>query len=280
MTITEETNEEYHDDTKYVSRSMLFEFLQRPSVFHGKYIAKTIPKKAATDAMDLGTIIHSLTLEPQNEVIRFIPREIQSSDGKNTTKAAKEFVEQAKADKMYAVSLNDYTNRIKPAVESVEAELKKWIRPEDVREKSLRWENKQTGITCRCRPDLICFRQEMTIVIDLKTTGEVSDDGFFRSVKDYGYWLQQSHYTEGIQATYGIDTPVMFLFFVVETNAPHACRMYEIHPDDAAMADVVRIRLLEDLARRLDAEDWSDRGADKVVRVRVPRYCYNGLDNI
>ena len=279
MTVSEESNEQYHSDTKYLSRSMLMEFVERPSIFHGRYIGNTIPRKEATESMVRGTIIHSLVLEPQNDIITFIPREIQSSDGKNTTKAAKEFVEQVRAEGKFPVSVKEYGERIKPAVEAVKTCLNAMnVRRNDVYEQSLRWENTASGIRCRCKPDIVCRRENLTAIVDLKTTDEVTDEGFTYSVRDFGYWLQQSHYEEGVRDAFRIETPIEFVFVVVETNPPYACRQFQLEEDDAAVSAVARQNVLLDLARRLESGDWSDPGADQIKRIRVPRYVFKGFD--
>lgn len=279
MNITEETNEAYHSDTKYLSRSMLMEFVERPSIFHGRYIANTIPRKEATEAMVRGTIIHSLVLEPQNDIITFIPREIQSSDGKNTTKAAKEFVETVRSEGKFPVSVKEYQERINPAVESVKTCLRAMnVRRNDVYEKSLRWENTESGILCRCKPDIICRRENITVIIDLKTTDEITDEGFTYSVRDYGYWLQQSHYEEGVRAAYRTQHPIEFVFVAVETKPPYSCRQFQLDEEDARIAAVARQNVLLDLSYRLDSNNWLDRGADEVRRVRIPRYVFKGYD--
>lgn len=279
MTITEETNEAYHSDTKYLSRSMLMEFVDRPSIFHGRYIANTIPRREATESMVRGTIIHSLVLEPLNDIITFIPREIQSADGKNTTKAAKEFVDQVRADGKFPVGVKEYGERIKPAVEAVKVCLRAMnVRRNDVYERSLRWENADSGVLCRCKPDIICRRDNITVIIDLKTTDELTNEGFTYSVRDYGYWLQQSHYEEGVRSAFRIETPIEFVFLAVETKPPYACRQFQLEEDDARVSAVARQNILLDLANRLESNNWTDPGADQIHKVRVPRYVFKGYD--
>src|SRR5215813_11398325 len=58
------TNEEYHADKAYLSRSALMDFDKSPYTYWAKHLNPDRPKKDATPAMELGTAFHTLILEP------------------------------------------------------------------------------------------------------------------------------------------------------------------------------------------------------------------------
>lgn len=88
------------------------------------------------------------------------------------------------------------------------------------------WTDEETGVLCRCRPDL--YRADLGIILDLKTTTSAAPDKFARSVVDYGYHAQEAFYSDGWralgQAVNG------FVFLAVEKEAPYAFSVYELPP--------------------------------------------------
>lgn len=59
------SNEDYHADTGAFSASALEDFRDSRRLFEARYITKTLPPKAATPAMELGTCVHLRILEPE-----------------------------------------------------------------------------------------------------------------------------------------------------------------------------------------------------------------------
>ncbi|WP_166805120.1 PD-(D/E)XK nuclease-like domain-containing protein [Nitrosococcus wardiae] len=94
------------------------------------------------------------------------------------------------------------------------------------REVTAYWEDRDTGLLCRCRPDFL--NEEMTLVADLKTCASASPGAFARAVNNYRYHVQDGWYRDGLKA---LGCPVEhFVFICVENTPPHAVACYVLEP--------------------------------------------------
>lgn len=145
-------------------------------------------------------------------------------------------------------------------------------------ELSAYWQDPETGLTCRCRPDW--WRMDR-VVVDLKTAEDASPAGFEKSVLNYRYHVQAAFYLDGarnaIPATvsdlpYDVATyPEHFIFVVVEKTAPHAVAVYRL--DDDAI-EIGRREYQRDLARAAECARtgvWPAYG-DAIMRVSLPEW--------
>lgn len=82
-------------------------------------------------------------------------------------------------------------------------------------EASIYWNDPDTGLLCRCRPDKLPELAGLRIVLDVKTTADM--DQFAASVEDYRYHVQDSFYSEGYLQHFGV-APDAFVFLVVSTS--------------------------------------------------------------
>lgn len=88
------------------------------------------------------------------------------------------------------------------------------------------WMDPETGLLCRCRPDL--YRPDLNLIVDLKTTTSAHPTKFTRSVVDYGYHAQEAFYSDGWRALGNqVDA---FVFIAVEKTDPFAFAIYELPP--------------------------------------------------
>lgn len=266
-----ETNEQYHADRLYYSRSQLWDAWQRPSVFHAKHIARTM-RSDSSKAMDKGTLLHAAILEPEKDILRTYPRELLSVDGKASTKAAKEWKAEQDAAGFVVINESDAFD-VSRMTESVRAVTGKWMKEADLRETSLRWVDSESGLPLKCRPDWIANRGEKTLVFDLKTTSELTKHGFRASCRDYGYWLQASMYSDGVSKV--LELPgVEFLFVVVESSAPYKCGIFRFAGDTLHRARLAQEELLVEVARRIDQNDWRDPVETQINEIELHTSCF------
>ena len=101
-----------------------------------------------------------------------------------------------------------------------------------VREQTLLWDDYDTGLSCKARPDVLPDEKTSTL-IDLKTTSDASAKGFSRSVIKYGYARQAAFYLDGLNWTCGGAVKVSgrgkydhFIFIAIETAPPHMAACY------------------------------------------------------
>ena len=104
------------------------------------------------------------------------------------------------------------------------APAKKLLSTAGKAEQSYFWEDKETGLGCKCRPDYM-FDDGSTIV-DLKTTTDASYRGFLKSISNFRYHVQAGWYMNGLEQATG-ERPDRFIFIAVEKTAPYGVGVYE-----------------------------------------------------
>lgn len=81
---------------------------------------------------------------------------------------------------------------------------------------SIFWQDADTGIDCRCRPDYI---HSSGIIVDLKSTLDASPAAFAKSCANSRYHVQDAFYSEGFYQAAG-EWPRGFVFIAVEKPRP------------------------------------------------------------
>lgn len=94
--------------------------------------------------------------------------------------------------------------------------------------KSLFWEDADTGLQCRARPDWMSG----TVIADLKSCIDASPEGFARAVAKFGYDVQAAWYLDGANVL-GLQKE-HFFFIAAESEAPYSVAVYEL--DEASIA--------------------------------------------
>ena len=84
----------------------------------------------------------------------------------------------------------------------------------------------ETGELRRVRPDL--YREDIEIILDVKSSQSAHPDAFARSVINYGYHAQEAFYSDTWR---DIGKPVSgFAFLAFEKKPPYAFAIYELPP--------------------------------------------------
>jgi exodeoxyribonuclease VIII len=177
----------------------------------------------STPAMDLGTAVHFAALEPD----KFESSIIRGPDDRRGNKW-KDAVEEAASYGGLVLTSGDYdkARRMGDSLRRLPI-VRQLSEAQILREASAFWTDPETGLECRCRPDIYCPAFE--IMADLKTTGDASAFTWSKRAADMGYHAQEGWYSDGWDAAGGgaVDG---FVFIVVETDYPHLCAAYELTP--------------------------------------------------
>lgn len=257
--------EQYHADRGRWSKGMLFSFMQRREKLFREHFRGEGPHRSTTPAMEFGTLVHAATLEPHKLDGEFavIPSALLSSDGKATTKAAKEFAELHRSLGKIIVKQSDL-DAANAMAANVRAQIGKLIDADTTHiESVVQWTDAATGVACRCRPDLLSLATPgRPLIVDLKTTDDPTPEEFGRVSDSLGYWLQDAHYSAGVEALTGAEP--QFLFCVVETSWPYAVAFYEYETAAADEAVATYDKTLAAVARCQASGDWSDPWAGQV----------------
>ena len=134
------------------------------------------------------------------------------------------------------------------------------------------WEDEETGLQCKCRPDIWAGK----VIVDLKTTEDASPEGFSRSIQTYGYGIQAAHYLAGAGSGSGADA---FIFVAVEKKAPYAVAVYELDPLSLEICETKRRALLEYWANCREA-DMYPAYSDECQLISLPAWAMKGTENV
>ena len=258
----EMTNAEYHAH-KAISKSKLD--AARKS---GRHLQDMLygPPRESTAAFDMGTVLHASALPGENpdDIAVRMPEGM-----KKTTKEGKAFVAEHKGkiilnpSDAYVVDQMMLSLREHPFSASlVNGELK------GKAEQSFFCTDKETGLELKARPDFLM--EDLSLIIDLKSTVDASPKGFQRSVANYRYFVQSSHYLDVIEGATGT-RPQAFLFIAVEKTRPFSTAVYMA---DQAMIDLGKQQAREDLNNIAQwiADDKFPGYSERVEEISLPKW--------
>ncbi|HDC2062460.1 TPA: exodeoxyribonuclease VIII [Salmonella enterica] len=244
-------NEAYHAGPG-VSKSQLDDIADTPAIYLWRKNAPVDTEK--TKSLDTGTAFHCRVLEPEE----FSKRFIIAPEFNRRTSAGKEeektFLEEC-ARTGRTVLTAEEGRKIELMYQSVMAlPLGQWlVESAGYAESSVYWEDPETGILCRCRPDKII--PEFHWIMDVKTTADIQR--FRTAYYDYRYHVQDAFYSDGYRAQFG-ERPT-FVFLVASTTAE--CGRYPVEifmmGEDAKLAGQREYRRnLQTLAECLNNDEW------------------------
>jgi hypothetical protein len=233
---------EYHALFKHgvMSRSVLMRLADCP--------AAVFVEQEETPAMLRGRAFHCLVLEGREA---YEKQFIAWLGGNRTFKAAKEQwakmqIEAAEKNQTIIDEKDAYL--IETAVEAVNLHpFAKRLTLIPCREQSVIWQDEETGIWCRARPDISAEGQG--VGIDVKFLSDVSEHGVSRSIQSYGIDVQAAMTLEGMNKVAGKKFDA-FLLIAVCPDPPHHVEVFQL--DD----------------------EWVQRGHNEFHRLlRVERQC-------
>ncbi|EDN3470106.1 exonuclease VIII [Salmonella enterica] len=244
-------NEAYHAGPG-VSKSQLDDIADTPAIYLWRKNAPVDTEK--TKSLDTGTAFHCRVLEPEE----FSKRFIIAPEFNRRTSAGKEeektFLEEC-ARTGRTVLTAEEGRKIELMYQSVMAlPLGQWlVESAGYAESSVYWEDPETGILCRCRPDKII--PEFHWIMDVKTTADIQR--FRTAYYDYRYHVQDAFYSDGYRVQFG-EIPT-FVFLVASTTAE--CGRYPVEifmmGEDAKLAGQREYRRnLQTLAECLNNDEW------------------------
>lgn len=265
-------NEKYHA-TPAISASWLKLLSKSPRHLWHAYINPDRKPSVQTQAMMLGSLTHTLVLEPiklESEYI-IIPEGIdkRTKDGKalfaEIEASGKTPVKQIDFDecKAYADALNAddgfFFTRTCP----------------HVNEKSYFWDDDETGLACKFRPDTLVFPCEPYpngAITDVKTAVSASPAEFGRQFFNLGYHIQAAHYAIGYMHAIGTDELPDVIFEVVEKSEPYLTMCYTVPESVIEYGLEERARLISIAAECFKTGIWPGYSETMFTPLMVPSY--------
>jgi hypothetical protein len=137
-------------------------------------------------------------------------------------------------------------------------------------EQSLFWQDEQTGVTLRARPDFMTWLGGRLYVPDYKTSRGSGPEDFSKSAGSYGYYMQHPFYTEGIRALGIADNPA-FLFVTQSKEPPYFVDVCELAPDEVELGHLMNRKAIELFAECMASGEWPDY-SHEIHRISLPTW--------
>ena len=270
---TDMSNEDYHRSPA-ISKSGM----DRLAISPEHYQAYLLERREETPAMKTGTAVHMAVLEPElfkKTYVHFYDAEICESIGgakPRATNKYKEWKAEFEAEFAGRILLDSTEYRevtdISKSVLSRPVPLK-ILSAAGAFEHSFFWDDPETGVACRCRPD---FLRNDGYIIDLKTTEDASPRGFEKSAEKFRYWVQAAFYKQGVEAVLNIDVKG-FVFIAVEKKPPYAVACYTA--DEAMIAaGIEEVRRCLAIYKACDEADEWPGYPDEIMPLKRPAWAW------
>ena len=254
------TSDEYHAHPA-VGSSSLKPMLRSPAHYWAQLNAKHEP----TPAMELGTAIHEAILEPNLFAANAIVMPKFEGTG---SRAAKDQWLMANAGKR-VLKQDDY-DMIQNILGTIaHNRMVSQLLSGGAAEESYFWQDPDTGIVCKCRPD---YLRQGHIIVDVKSTVDASTDGFPTQMARLKYHLSAAMYLDGVSAVLGQKFD-QFLILAIEKEPPYAMA---VHLLDQGTIDAGRLLYKRALAKLKECRETKHYPAygEKIITSSLPAWAF------
>lgn len=248
------SNEVYHATHWAVSSSMVKTLVtQTPAHYWAKYLDPDRDPPAQKEEWSLGTLFHSLVLEPdrdpERDFILYEPVDRRTKDGKAAWAALMEEVE---GSGKQLLSTEGWQTAHNMALVARKTPLIDRMFTGGMAEVTLLWRDPGTGLVLKARPDYI---MPIKAIADLKSCISAAPDDVAKAIYNYRYDIQNVHYSAGYEAAYG-SAPNGFAFAFMEKSKPYAAAPYVLDGETLQLAKRAWLKALELLLRCTEQNKW------------------------
>lgn len=259
------SNRDYHAEGKYFSSSQLkYLNAKSPAHFKAKYIDKILPEKGQSEAMVLGSLVHTLVLEPLNFAKEYVVSptvDRRTKEGKAqwidflASNPGKTLIEEELLDKATLMHDSVFKNQEAKAL-LVTGE----------KEESYFWKCQGSGLNFKARLDQVCPKW----FVELKTTADASPQGFQKQAYNLGYDISLYHYREGLRAVKDIEPPAYFV--CVESEAPYVCQVYKAGDSFWELGHERWLNAITRLEQAVRENKWQSYEASEQLTLEAPAW--------
>lgn len=263
-----EPNDVYHGDEDHRNASRVKVFLDSTALYHGRYVAKTIPQQTS-EALEHGSLLHSWFEQGDAflDTLAVPPDSTLTSTGQ-VGKEAKKW-----AETEYGPSATVVSPKLAAQLRYEAEAIKRHPAARELmdrvveRELSVRWTTAD-GDRLRCRYDQLTSDG---IVLDLKTTRETDIlANFWKSVLDYRYGFSEAWYRAGMVACGMESAPIRYI--VVSTSLPHDVQVVTLPEAVVEQGRLQMEKALADLRLRESLDWWLPDQHGEVVELPFPAH--------
>jgi hypothetical protein len=126
------------------------------------------------------------------------------------------------------------------------------------------------GMLRKCRTDSI--PADGRYVVDLKTTDDVSQAGFGRTIAQRRYHVQAAWYLDILKALYGRDAPTGWAFIAAQKKRPYDVAVHELTADQIQAGRLLYQRDRALLLECQQADYWPGVDGGQVIQVELPSW--------
>lgn len=251
------SNDMYHSSNG-ISNSGLRKFMQSPLHYWHHYVNPRREVEDKTPCLILGDAIHAYILEPERYHKEYFVHEKvdrRTKEGKTRWDEIQKLANgrtcltQEDEDMILAIAFSLHTSE---AMQLMQGALV---------EQSIYWEDKNTGVLCKSRPDIINL--EKKIIVDIKSTENASKDAFRYAIRKYGYHVQAAMMQEAVLAQTG-ERIEQFVFVAFEKSAPHAVGVYMLSPESLDEGRWSFMKQLPKIKECLETNTWPSYQTDEI----------------
>lgn len=224
------------------------------------------------DVFDFGSAAHRMVLGAGPSIIT-----VDAPDWRG--KSAKDSRDAIRADGMIPLLVSDAA-RVEGMAEAIRRHPiasalldPAWGEPE----RSLFWTDEDTGVPRRCRLDWLPTGDfSRVIVTDYKTCASAAPDAFAKAAANYGYFMQDPYYLDGVRAL-GLDDDPAFLFVAQEKEPPYLVNVIQLDEDARAAGRERNRRAIERFRDCTEAGRWPGYSED-IEQISLPPWALRDLE--
>lgn len=237
--------------------------------------AELVSPRESTKAMDEGTALHALVLQPERvDELVFIPGFLQgqSRPDKRTNAGKLWWAEIEKAANGRVIIDPHEWDRVRRMADALLAHpiSGPMLRNSaGLREVAAVWDDEQYPLRCKVRIDLLV---PGVFAIDFKKTTKASEDAFLRSIRDYGYHCQAAWNEDGFNAVTGERTDLTLA--AVEDQYPFAVHCFCPSPRAVELGRAQLRASLDGYAKAIRSNCWPSYNDDSLTPFEMPTWEY------
>lgn len=267
---------DYHLDKDYLSASAIKEAMK--SMKHFNYYRNQPKEEQFKAHFDLGNAFELLLLdyfqgtkEFDNEVVIFDEAKRPEQDKGITSKINQEWKQSILNGEKYVIFPKDVEVLSAMLTTCInDSTIKKLLSNTD-KQVSLFWEDEQTGLKLKSRPDV--NKSKANVLVDIKTCDSAAPEDFSRSVAKFNYPIQAAIQMRGCVATGLMPQVDKYYWLAVEKKPPYCAQIYEFDPNDWGMADMAVNMVLHKIKNGGD-QGYSERADNAlgIITLELPKY--------
>jgi hypothetical protein len=250
------SNFDYHNNCVGISRTGILKFRKTPRHYYEYCFNKHKNIKKPSKSLQLGSAVHTAILEPhlflneyaikpeKSPLLKDVGRE-KYEEGK---KKAERFIIENAGKIIITEDEYDHILKIKDAVNKDNSQF-----IAGKIENSIFWENKETGILCKARPDIWLYSND--VIIDLKTCDDASPWNLSSDMHKYGYNVQFAMIQDGIYELTG-RLIKDFILLCVETEEPFLNVTHFIGEESIEKGRTEFLKHLKTYKECLEKNEW------------------------